>query len=173
MAAPSMLDQLRDIHPPQSVAWWPLAPGWWIVIILVFLLTVIAWWWRKKHQKQQWQRDALRQLQQELAQLEGDYHTSNDGNAACSALSSLMRRVALHAFPDDAIAGLHGEAWLRYLDDKELIGERFAHAACGEMLLHAPYSATNVDPEPLIERCQQWMEAALQRPASDNGKQDS
>ena len=27
---------LRDIHLPQAVGWWPLAPGWWVLIALAF-----------------------------------------------------------------------------------------------------------------------------------------
>ena len=26
---------LRDLHLPEAIGWWPLAPGWWVVIALV------------------------------------------------------------------------------------------------------------------------------------------
>ena len=25
---------LRDLHLPEAVGWWPLAPGWWVLIAL-------------------------------------------------------------------------------------------------------------------------------------------
>ncbi len=164
MATSPVLDQLRDIHPPHAVAWWPLAPGWWLLMAALLLLAGGAWWYAKQR-RARWQRAALRQMRQEIAQITRRYHELHDGNAACAALSALMRRVALRCFPEDRIAGLHGEQWLRYLDDKELIGERFAHSPLGAMLLHAPYSTDEVDPEPLIDLGRRWMEAALQHPA--------
>ncbi|MDB9952467.1 DUF4381 domain-containing protein [Porticoccaceae bacterium] len=33
------LAQLRDIHLPETISWWPLAPGWWVLIILLGLVT--------------------------------------------------------------------------------------------------------------------------------------
>ncbi|MBL4711699.1 MAG: DUF4381 domain-containing protein [Gammaproteobacteria bacterium] len=36
---------LKDIHLPEPILWWPLAPGWWMVIALLFVavgLLVIA-----------------------------------------------------------------------------------------------------------------------------------
>ena len=26
---------LRDLHLPDPIGWWPLAPGWWFVLVLV------------------------------------------------------------------------------------------------------------------------------------------
>ena len=32
---------LRDLHLPDAIGWWPLAPGWWIVIA-VLAITALA-----------------------------------------------------------------------------------------------------------------------------------
>ena len=32
------LAQLKDIHTPQGVDWWPLAWGWWVAALLVVAL---------------------------------------------------------------------------------------------------------------------------------------
>ena len=43
---------LRDIHLPDPIGWWPLAPGWWGVLGLVLLIiSGIFWWRRKKHRR--------------------------------------------------------------------------------------------------------------------------
>ena len=35
---------LRDLHLPEAVGWWPLAPGWWGVIAVVTAsLGYLAW----------------------------------------------------------------------------------------------------------------------------------
>lgn len=50
MASPDPLAQLRDIHLPEPIGWWPLAIGWYILIALaLFLASIIAHWLYKKH----------------------------------------------------------------------------------------------------------------------------
>ena len=36
-----LLQQLRDVHVPDSVSWWPLAIGWWVIIGLVALIALL------------------------------------------------------------------------------------------------------------------------------------
>jgi len=157
------LAQLRDIHLPDAVSWWPLAPGWWLLLAGMVLLIATAWWLLRRHQRGQWQRDALAQLQRELNQLQQDYQHNNDGAAACATLSALIRRVAVAQFSASSIAGVQGEAWLKFLDEQALIPQHFSQSEWGEMLLNAPFSAAQVDPLPLIALCQQWMESAIQQ----------
>ena len=33
---------LRDIHLPEPVSWWPMAPGWWWVIGLLLLASAVV-----------------------------------------------------------------------------------------------------------------------------------
>lgn len=47
------LSQLRDIHTPDPISWWPLAPGWWILAGLIILGLIVLVRWlikRKNHQ---------------------------------------------------------------------------------------------------------------------------
>ena len=37
---------LRDIHLPEPISWWPLAPGWWILVgglLALAILGFLAW----------------------------------------------------------------------------------------------------------------------------------
>lgn len=65
-AAPANpLDQLRDIHLPEAISWWPLAPGWWILIIGGCLLS--AWLIRffyRRYSARLYRRQALEKLHQ-------------------------------------------------------------------------------------------------------------
>ena len=52
-AAPQQdpLSQLRDIHTPDPISWWPLAPGWWILagLVIIGLVFLIRWLIKRKN----------------------------------------------------------------------------------------------------------------------------
>ncbi|ANO52349.1 DUF4381 domain-containing protein [Woeseia oceani] len=131
---------LRDLHLPEPIGWWPLAPGWWFLIALA--ATGILWLlWRAWRQ---WQRAAVRRIAlRELNRLEGNYQ--QDGNAVLLArqLSALTRRTMLAYAPRLDIAGLTGEAWLAFLD-RGLPSPVFV-AGPGRNLESLPYRAERAD----------------------------
>ena len=57
------LAQLRDIHLPPPISWWPLAPGWWI---LIFAGTFASIWLTKtlvqRYRSNLYRRQALKKL---------------------------------------------------------------------------------------------------------------
>jgi hypothetical protein len=86
---------LRDIHLPEPVSWWPLAPGWWLCLALLVMLTAAALWW--------WRGAPLRRLRRaalaELSAIETAYARDGDGHACAQAVSRLLRRVAAPCWP--------------------------------------------------------------------------
>ncbi len=35
---------IRDLHLPEMIAWWPVAPGWWVLFVLfLFAFGFIIW----------------------------------------------------------------------------------------------------------------------------------
>jgi len=123
---------LRDIHLPEPVAWWPLAPGWWMLAALLLGAGVLAggWWWLARR------RRLRRAAHAELARIEQAYGANRDAHALARALSQLLRRVALVCAGPGA-AALTDEDWLALL--AHLAGEAWpAHLT--EVLLTAPYS---------------------------------
>ena len=57
------LAELRDIHLPPEIGWWPLAYGWWILITVLFTLTMFAIFFLvKQHRSNLYKRQALREL---------------------------------------------------------------------------------------------------------------
>lgn len=56
------LEQLRDIHLPQAVHWWPPAPGWWLVAAMVLALTI----WLSRYLQARYRRQYFRGETQDL-----------------------------------------------------------------------------------------------------------
>lgn len=104
------LEQLKDIHLPEPISWWPLAWGWWAVLALLVLavLALIIRHWRG------------RVYRATIAELET---LSRDNTALQSrALSTLLKRVGLHRGRN--IESLSGQAWADYLTQNGFSNEQ-------------------------------------------------
>jgi len=99
------LENLRDIHSPPPVSFWPPAPGWWILALLIILGIVGGWLfyrWQKKRALQKAALIELNQLQQSLSD-------GQDLSIFSAQISTLLRRLALAQFNRDEVAGLTGK----------------------------------------------------------------
>lgn len=135
MAAAEALSQLRDIHLPSPIGWWPPAPGWWMLVCLLVLLLVsgIALWVRYRR------RTAIRrECLSALRACEARFLSARDIAGACRELSSILRRMAKARYPEVAVDGLVGEAWYDFLQEK---GFESAHADIRAALLEWPFMA--------------------------------
>ena len=146
------LDQLRDIHLPDPVSWWPPAPGWWLLCLFV-LLAVPGWrHWRRRRSTHYRRWLAARA---ELAAVRQRYQQSSDARSLVRELSIWLRRTAM-SFESRRVAGLTGEAWLRYLD--ESLKVRAFHRGAGRIFMTVPYQRTSiVDADKLLALCGRWL----------------
>lgn len=106
-AATNPLDQLRDIHLPEPILWWPLAPGWWLLIIMAVVLA--AWLVRilyNKYSARLYRRQALKRLDQ-LAQLESQQQLRQ--------LFELLKQTANSAYPALHPGSLGTAAFISFL----------------------------------------------------------
>lgn len=125
---------LKDLHLPETIGWWPLAPGWWILAALVVTgLTYLAWRWYRAWRFNAPRRFALR----ELAKFEAAYLDHHDPVTLGKQLSELLRRSMLAYAPRGHMAGLTGEAWLAWLDRGMPVP--YFHTDGGKSLLSLPY----------------------------------
>lgn len=125
---------LRDLHLPDAVGWWPLAPGWWgVIVVAAAALAYLGWRWHRAWWRNAPRRHALR----ELARLEAAYLEHRDPVMLARELSSLLRRGMLAYAPRAEVAGLTGEAWLRWLDQGMSVP--YFHTEGGRRLLTLPY----------------------------------
>ena len=104
---------LRDLHLPELIGWWPLAPGWWFLIVLV--ASGIGYLLYQSFAK--WRRNASRRVAlRELARIQAEFKHGVDETSLAIELSELLRRTMLAYAPRNEVAGLTGEKWLEWLD---------------------------------------------------------
>lgn len=135
-AAADPLAQLRGIHLPEPVGIWPPAPGWWIVAGLLLVAALGLWLWSRRRRRSV-ARHALRELE-----LLAAAPCAADVQTMATAISALLRRVALLRFGRARVAPLHGRAWQDFLTEtapRSRRGARFAPDA-GLLLSLAPYA---------------------------------
>ena len=152
------LDQLKDIHLPPLVDWWPPAPGWWLLAVLV--LAGLAWvilYLRRRAAKP----DLRREAESELRQIESAWREHQDDARLAAELSALLRRIAISLYPETDVAGMTGEAWLRWLDGR--MGEEAFEKGAGRALMESAYrpDATLDNPEMLVTLVRRWLERAV------------
>lgn len=104
-----LLDRLEPLVIPQAVAYFPQTPGWWLVAAWLLTLSVYAGWrgylrWRDNA----YRRQALRELQEIVAQ---------DESSRSAEIATLLKRTALAAYPRDRVASLAGHDWVEFLRD--------------------------------------------------------
>lgn len=125
---------IRDLHLPEAIGWWPLAPGWWILLALVL---VLAGWLTiralRRYRVGASRRFALRSLKQ----LEADWESGGNLVTFGVAVSELVRRTMLAYAPRQDVAGLTGDAWLAWLD-RDLANPVFVTGP-GRALIELPY----------------------------------
>lgn len=146
------LSQLRDIHLPDPVGWWPPAIGWWILAFLVLAAVIggIYWlWWR--HKRLAYKREAIKQMETIRAR----YLNTQDDQQLLSELSSLLKRTAITRYGRDEIAGMAGETWLSFLDRTGHTSE-FSEGS-GRMLVNRFSPAPSVDSSELIHAVEHWL----------------
>ena len=154
---------IRDVHLPDAIGLWPLAPGWWVLIavLVIALLFGGRMLWRSYRQGV-YRRAALHQL----SALERDYQEHGNAVALAASVSGLLRRAMLAYARRSDIAGLTGQAWLEWLD-RDLGIPQFSGAA-GRCLLELPYR--NPEAEVPDSDIQALLEAARARLSTPLGE---
>ena len=155
------LAQLKDIHTPQGVDWWPLAWGWWVAaLLLVALLCGLIYIMVRHVRFNRARREAIA-LHKNLSV---DAHYPAKAN-------QLLKRVTLHYFDAGYSAAAYGSAWqqllLNCLSDKHQAKAKSGMAA----LSQSPYQPAAPDSEQLTEMHQAvslWLQHARLKHAPES-----
>ncbi len=157
------LSQLKDIHLPEPIGFWPPAPGWW----LLFFLLCLAIYFAGKALYAAWRKRracsfALRELDKSMASFK-DNAKGADADVLSALklnfvneLNGVLRRVALKNFPQYSIAKLSGEQWIQFLRDHgnaSLLDEEIANT-----LSQGRFAKQwDVDEQKLYSMAHQWI----------------
>lgn len=106
------LANLRDIHVPSAVSFWPLAPGWYGLLVLLLLCLIILYRVIKKYNHNKRPKQQALQL---LTAYEQAYQKEGNSALAAASVSELLKRVALQYCQRREVASLQGDAWIQFL----------------------------------------------------------
>lgn len=171
MEAEDPLSQLRDIHLPEPVTFWPPAPGWWVLLCLLLVGLVFAY----RHALAAWV--VSRKLASTLAELDQAWEVFNAqaqdqtqcneaGLALLATINTLLNRVALIHYPDTYAGKLTGSAWLDFLDGCD--NSTDFRQGPGTVLADGVYRREfDADADALYQLARQW----IQNRYREQGKQ--
>jgi hypothetical protein len=132
------LEQLRDIHLPADISWWPLAPGWWVLAgaVVVAALAVVAINYVRR-------RTVRYRALHELNDLRRDENLG--AVIAAERIAVLLKRIVLQRSATKSIGVEHGPRWVERLTQEP--GGMPAEIA--RFLALAPYAdAERIDGSP-------------------------
>lgn len=151
------LAQLRDIHLPDPVNWWPPAPGWWLLALVIVVIIGGAVYLLIRHLRfnryRKAARLALKQIKESCSLL--------DNREIVAQLATLLRRVAIHTCGREAVAPLVGESWLQFLDAKGRT-DQFT-VGPGKVLGEGHYQPTvEIELDQLLPLVEKWIRMSKQ-----------
>lgn len=147
--------QLRDIHLPGAIDWWPLAPGWWIVGALL-LTTVFLAIMLIRYMKS---RNRIRKISlKEIDLIQKSFVLHKDRTRLVCELSVLLRQTCISRYSRMEVASLTGAGWMSFLDHN-MDGHPFSDGV-GKVLMVGPYQK-NVEANvyQLLDLCRNWIAA--------------
>lgn len=152
MAKVDPLVQLRDIHLPEPINWWPLAPGWYGVMVIFILIAIVL---IRIIDRKKEQAKPKKQALELLKSYRQHYEKERNAQLASARISELLRRVALVYYPREQVASLHGEDWLEFLNQTS---KGIDFKPVQYMLLDLPFkSVESVNLNPLFTRAELWV----------------
>ena len=147
------LMQLRDLHLPDPISFWPPALGWWVVALIVLGLVALGVWVIRYRKKTAPRRFALA----ELAGLKASFHDKQDLAELMTGLSQLLRRYAMVCFGRQKVAGLTGVAWLKFLDEQGNTLQ-FSNETASQAFAAVPYGAKDsINAPAMMDLVERWI----------------
>ena len=154
--------ELKDIHLPDSILWWPPAPGWWVlgVVLIIFLflmLLLLPKLWRWLRYK------PVRSLSlKEFYLIKQSHQHQTDQKQTLQAITTLLRRTVMSKSGRIGHAGVVGDNWINQLN--QMSQKDCFTQAQGELLKHGRYQPAiegqnKADIDSLLQSCENWIKS--------------
>ena len=161
---------LRDIHLPDSLSWWPLAPGWWILLFLIVILVMAVFYFIRRRRNMR--MSAIYLAKEELSRIEKEFKSNQDKVNLVQEISELIRRVSISLSNRSESASLTGEKWLLFLN--ELNGDESFTKGIGRVLIEAPYqNKPNYNEKELLSLISAWIDSAKSNTSNKRYKSEN
>ena len=112
----TLLEQLRDIHHPAEVSWWPMAIGWWIVLFIFLAAGLFALWALfRSYKNNRYRKQAIAELDAAWLQ----WQQSRDSAIFVQSANAILKRTIAEAsvhHNTTAQLNLSGEPWIQLLN---------------------------------------------------------
>jgi len=145
--------QLHDIHLPEQVSGFPIAPGWWLLVAIIIFTAI---WAYKKHQKNKRLNASKKQA---MAML-----TDNKTLSAKDCIA-LLKWAAMQYFSRQQLAKLYGENFQAFLIEQLPEKHQLHFTELTTAAFKSQYQAKQVSVETVDQDCQQaaklWLSHAL------------
>ena len=149
---PDELANLRDVHLPAPIGYWPWAYGWTITGFLLLIAGGVLFFFLKRHYLN---TRAKRQALKLLNTYQQQYVAATNTQVTAARISELLKRVALAYFPRSRVASLQGDQWLVFLNET---GRGVDFTTVSEELLYLPYQPSKThDLNALFDISRQWI----------------
>ncbi len=152
--------ELKDIHLPDSILWWPPAPGWWVlgVVLIIFLflmLLLLPKLWRWLRYK------PVRSLSlKEFYLIKQSHQQQADQKQTLQAITTLLRRTVMSKSGRIGHAGVVGDDWINQLN--QMSQKDCFTQAQEELLKYGRYQPAiegqnKADIDSLLQSCENWI----------------
>jgi len=153
--------QLRDIHLPTSIDWWPPAPGWWLLGTLLVVLVFFAVRWLIKF----WRIKTMTELlQSELTDIRIQHQITGPSVTTINACAILLKRICLACHDREQIAPLTGQALTQFINQQSQ--PSVLSASSIQLLDNHRFQQHTPDEQSLnqlLNECQQWINTMARR----------
>ena len=144
--------KLRDIHLPDPVGMWPVAPGWYVIALtLLLLIGYLIYFVYLRHRRGRAKYQALMML----VEYERQFAAGSEASVISAKISELLRRVALVYYPRASVAGLNGQSWIDFLNESGKANFNDIRS----LMLDLPYQKQTgrMDLKPLFSTAKDWI----------------
>ena len=142
--------QLRSVHMPDAVSWWPLAIGWWILIgLTALLLTYLVARIIKKKQKNRYRETAIRELSESL----NEWRANNDDSHYLFNANMILKRI-MRRF-DANSSNQTGLQWANSLNS--MVNKPLSDSAVNALTEQCYRQEPTVDIQHVHKQVEQWI----------------